>query len=135
MPEKETAYPKGSMFGTLPAYGFFCRHTSGLRLHNLELACVKDDARPALIADDVRDLDVLNLHAPTAAGAGALIRLNDVQGAQIHGCQVTNEMATFLSVTGEKTRAIKLRDNDLHAVQLTFSKTADVPADAVVLEP
>jgi len=47
-PEKEAAYPRGDMFGTLPAWGFFCRHVAGLTLRNLDLAVDAPDARPAI---------------------------------------------------------------------------------------
>ena len=43
VPEKETSYPKGSMFGVLPAYGLYCRHAHGLRLHNLDFTFDQDD--------------------------------------------------------------------------------------------
>ncbi len=80
VPEKETSYPKGSMFGVLPAYGLYCRHASGLRLHNLDFAFDQDDARPAIIAEDVSDLDLFSL-AATSAATGSLVRLVDVRGA------------------------------------------------------
>ena len=38
VPEKEAAYPKGDMLGALPAYGFYCRHVSGLRLSDFDLS-------------------------------------------------------------------------------------------------
>src|SRR5262252_9005286 len=35
-PERETNYPEPSMFGELPAYGFFIRHARGIELNNVE---------------------------------------------------------------------------------------------------
>ena len=134
VPEQEKSYPKGEMFGVLPAYGFYLRHASGIRLHNLDLALVKADARPALIADDVRGLDILNLHAqPTAADA--LIRLRNVQDVVLRDCQPDKELATFVSVAGEKTRGVVLRDNKFQAAQQPIVKAADLPAGAIVIEP
>jgi carbamoyltransferase len=46
------------MFGTLPAYGLYCRHVAGLTLDRVELRCEKPDLRPALVYDDVRELRV-----------------------------------------------------------------------------
>ena len=31
VPEHETKYPESRMFGTLPAYGLYCRHVHGLK--------------------------------------------------------------------------------------------------------
>jgi len=56
IPEEPAKYPECTMFGTLPAYGFFCRHVNGLTLDNVEVRTVTPDARPALVCDDVRNL-------------------------------------------------------------------------------
>ncbi|MBU4460072.1 MAG: hypothetical protein KJ579_05850, partial [Verrucomicrobia bacterium] len=52
-PEREPSYPMGNMFGTLPAFGFFCRHVAGLTLRNLDLSVAMPDARPAIVTNDV----------------------------------------------------------------------------------
>lgn len=72
VPEKDASYPKGDMFGMLPAYGFYCRHVNGLRLHNLDLSFEAGDARPAIMAEGVADLDVAGLRAAVGAGAKPL---------------------------------------------------------------
>lgn len=46
------------MFGRLPAYGFFCRHVKNLYLSRVELALASPDSRPALVCDDVADLEL-----------------------------------------------------------------------------
>ena len=55
-PENEASYPKGNMFGTLPAFGFYCRHARGLTLRNLDLSTASPDARPAVVTVDVADV-------------------------------------------------------------------------------
>ncbi len=75
VPEKPQAYPKGDMFGVLPAYGFYCRHVSGLQLHGLDLACEKEDMRPAVIVDDVSGLDITDLKAKVHESAKTVVRL------------------------------------------------------------
>lgn len=133
VPEREASYPKGEMFGTLPAYGFYVRHTIGVKLHNLDLAFEKDEARPALIADEVRDLEVQNLRAqPTTAEA--LLRLINVQQALLHGCQPL-PAAAFVSVAGAKTRGVVLSENKLDAAKQPVIKADNLPADAVTIEP
>ena len=126
VPEKETAYPKGDMFGTLPAYGLYCRHVNGLRLQNLDLAFDEDEARSALVADDVADLDLFNVRAKRAPAAEGLICLRDVRGALIHGCQGNGP---FLKVTGAKSRQIIVRD-----ATKSVTQSADVPAGAISRE-
>jgi hypothetical protein len=52
-PEKEDSYPEPSMFGELPAYGFFIRHVKGLHMNDVEVSYLKDDARPPFVLNDV----------------------------------------------------------------------------------
>lgn len=56
VPEKISAYPEFSMFGELPAWGFYVRHMDGLTMKNITLSIAAPDYRPALVFDDVRNL-------------------------------------------------------------------------------
>ena len=51
-PELENAYPEPTMFGTLPAYGFFIRHARGVVLDNVVVKYEKLDTRPAIVLRD-----------------------------------------------------------------------------------
>lgn len=61
VPEKISEYPEFSMFGELPAWGFYVRHVHGLTLKNIRLSIEAPDYRPALVFDDVRNLDIQSL--------------------------------------------------------------------------
>ena len=52
-PENEAAYPEPSMFGTLPAYGFFVRHARNVTLRDVEVGFEREDVRPAFVLHDV----------------------------------------------------------------------------------
>ncbi len=52
-PERETNYPEPSMFGDLPAYGFFIRHASRISLSNLTISYLTSEMRPPFVLDDV----------------------------------------------------------------------------------
>lgn len=54
VPEKATAYPDFSMFGELPAWGFYLRHAQNIRFESVKLTCLKKDYRPAIVLDDVK---------------------------------------------------------------------------------
>jgi polygalacturonase len=75
--ENAAGYPEFTMFGELPAWGLYIRHTEGIRLSNIKLSYKQDDFRPALIADDVKDLSLKDLNIPTSKSA-AVIVLNNV---------------------------------------------------------
>ncbi len=81
VPEKEGSYPESTMFGNLPAYGFYCRHVAGLKLRDVHLRTARPDLRPAVIGEDVKDLVVDGLDVPAAAGAA--VRLIHSPGAII----------------------------------------------------
>jgi hypothetical protein len=44
-PEREAAYPEPSMFGQLPASGFYIRHVRNLEMINIEIATEIPDSR------------------------------------------------------------------------------------------
>ena len=76
VPELPESYPKGEIFGVLPAYGFFCRHVSGLRLLDVDVSFEKAEGRPAVIAEDVRGLEVVGLKAQVKDGVEKLVQVN-----------------------------------------------------------
>jgi hypothetical protein len=53
-------YPEFAMFGTLPAYGFYCRHARNLTFRNVETRFEPPEARPGLVTDDVQGLRVID---------------------------------------------------------------------------
>jgi polygalacturonase len=56
VPEVENQYPEFSMFGELPAWGFYVRHVEGLVLKNVTVIARDKDYRPAYVFDDVKGL-------------------------------------------------------------------------------
>jgi hypothetical protein len=55
MEEKPAEYPEATMFGILPAYGFYIRHAANITIEGAQFAAVADDARPAFYLDDVKE--------------------------------------------------------------------------------
>ncbi len=56
VPERPADYPEFSMFGELPAWGFYVRHVDGLMFCNVRIGIDAPDYRPAYVFDDVRGL-------------------------------------------------------------------------------
>jgi polygalacturonase len=82
-PEKETDYPEPTMFGEIPAYGFFIRHVRGLEMNNVSVSYLKDDARAPFIINDGKSIELRNVKAAHAAGIPTFI-LSDIQTFSIH---------------------------------------------------
>ena len=53
VPEQVNKYPEFSMFGELPAYGFYLRHIKSVTLKNVKMTLSAPDYRPAIVMDDV----------------------------------------------------------------------------------
>jgi polygalacturonase len=78
VPERMDNYPEFSMFGELPAWGFYVRHVQGLQMKNIRIRYKEDDFRPACIFDDVDSLMLNNVHIPTSKELPVII-LNNVK--------------------------------------------------------
>ena len=65
VPENEKSYPEPSMFGKIPAYGFYIRHAKGIVFDNVEVSFANDDARPAFVLDDVKSVSFFRIKAQT----------------------------------------------------------------------
>ncbi|MBO9640001.1 MAG: glycoside hydrolase family 28 protein [Siphonobacter aquaeclarae] len=61
VPEKATSYPEFSMFGELPAWGFYIRHAKNVTMTNVTLTCQKKDYRTAVVLDDVHQSNFTGL--------------------------------------------------------------------------
>jgi polygalacturonase len=129
VPENPTAYPEYSMFGRLPAYGLYCRHVKGLKLHNVQLQTAKPDLRHALVCDDVEDLVVDGLDAGFSPRAAAMIRLTQTRGALIRGCRPPAGTDTFLRLEGAATRRIVLTGSDFGSAGKVVQPAAEVPGN------
>jgi polygalacturonase len=84
-PERENAYPEPSMFGKMPAYGFFIRHAKDLQMDNVEVSFIKDDLRPAFVLNDVKAVEFNNVKAQKAADVPTFV-LKNVDNFSTHQC-------------------------------------------------
>lgn len=66
VPERSGNYPEFSMFGELPAWGFYVRHAENLQMKNVTISYKTDDFRLACIFDDVKGLQLTGVNIPTA---------------------------------------------------------------------
>ena len=130
IPEHPEAYPEFNMFGVLPAYGFFVRHAKNVRFHNLDLSFEEEDVRPALVFDDVEDLDIFSLRARSDPVARSMIWLKQVRGAMIHGCRPHGRSKTFVRLDGERSSGVTVMNNDLGNVEQASAVGNGATADA-----
>jgi polygalacturonase len=85
-PEKEDAYPEPTMFGDMPAYGFYVRHAKNVEISDVQIIPQEPDARPPIMLEDVKGAEFENVKAQRAAGAPMFV-LRNVTGLKTHRVQ------------------------------------------------
>lgn len=88
VPENESDYPEFSMFGELPAWGFYMRHVKGLTLKNITLKAEAKDYRPAYVFDDIVGLTMEEINIQEDDN-GPQIILKDIEGPKL---QIDNQL-------------------------------------------
>lgn len=76
VPERENNYPEPSMFGAIPAYGFFVRHVKGLEMRDVEVSFAKEELRPAFVLDNVKGVELRGLKAQRTADVPMFVLKN-----------------------------------------------------------
>lgn len=66
VPNKIKDYPEFTMFGELPSWGLYVRHTKGIKLNNVTFKSEDEDFRPALIFDHVEGIELNKIDLPEA---------------------------------------------------------------------
>ena len=83
--ENEQKYPEPNMFGEMPSQGFYLRHVRNVSLRDIEIAAMAEDARPALIMQNVVDADLFHIKTPTSAPVLKLYECKDVNALWVRG--------------------------------------------------
>lgn len=99
VPEVPRRYPEFTQFGELPAWGFYIRHAEGVSFSNCTFRCVSPDFRSAVVADDVKKLELVACHLPPA-GDEPVVTLNQVESATFQSCLPPPNPKSFLKTTG-----------------------------------
>src|SRR5262249_48248183 len=131
VPELESKYPDADMFGTLPAYGLFCRHAESLVLENVHFHSEQPDGRPAVLLDEATNVQLLGCSAAPPAGAEPASWLRDVRGAFIQGLCAQPGTQICIKLTGEKTSAVRAIANDFTEAAAAFQFGSEVPPTAL----
>jgi hypothetical protein len=111
VPERGGSYPTVTMFGRLPAFGLYVRHARDVKLRSVELVAGQADGRPALVADDVADLQLAAFTGGPGRGPGPVVWLHDVRGGVVQASVAPDGVQVFLRVSGAATADLALVGN------------------------
>ncbi len=106
-------YPEAQMFGRLPAYGLYVRHVEGLRITNAAFRCLGEDARPALICDDARKVELDTVSIAAAPAHFPVLWFINTSPAGIRRCTAPAGTKTFLAVEPPTCGDVVMEANDL----------------------
>jgi polygalacturonase len=81
--ELEEAYPEGTMFGKLPAYGFYVRHARDIKMSGITLRYKTAEQRPAFFVSDTHGFSILDTHVKPNPGSQAMIKVEKSSNGRI----------------------------------------------------
>ncbi|MEO8405854.1 MAG: glycosyl hydrolase family 28 protein [Chitinophagaceae bacterium] len=123
VPEAIDQYPEVKTFGPLlPAYGIWARHVKGLKLKNVTIRIKNNDLRPVFICEDGKDIEISNCHIPATTGAQSIIRLENVDGADINNNEVKGDAEAFVRVESSSNKTIRVTKNKTNIKKVTAFK-------------
>jgi polygalacturonase len=120
--EKPKDYPEATMFGMLPAYGFYIRHARNITFAGLEITNRKDDARPAFFFDDVCLAELYSTKLSSSQNNEANIWLNQSSDILIQGNSVAGDSKCFVKIVGDRSSNISIRNNSLGNIHKIYEK-------------
>ena len=125
IPELPTSYPGERMYGTLPSYGFFCRHVKNLCFRNVRLEFHDPDQRPALIFDDVEGLHIDGFSARATDKTPSIILMQNVRTAILSGLMNAGNVP-FVEILGKETRDVNFFSNNFHDEKVSIKTGQEV---------
>jgi hypothetical protein len=85
VPERIKDYPEHTYFGVLPSYGMFIRHARNVVMDNIRMTLSEPDCRPAMVIDDVEDMDMSRFSAAAPQAPSPLVKLKNSSRVRING--------------------------------------------------
>ena len=132
VPEQPEKYPEARMFGRLPAAGIYVRHTRGMRVLSSEFKFDSPEGRPAIVCDDVHDLELRGITTPAPDSSEAVIELRNCTEALLQGVRVVQNANALVHISGAASQHIALSSNELSRVGRTAVFSDGASASTIV---
>ena len=125
--EREDSYPEATMWGELPAYGFFVRHAARVKFHDCTFTLASEDTRPAFVLDDLREAELVGVRAAATGKTQAAVVLSGVNSCTIERSQVQGGARSFVRLNGKGNSGVRIINNDLQNVGSVLSPAGKLP--------
>jgi len=120
VPEDQDMYPEQHFFGILPSYGAYVRHARGIVFNNVRFKLASQDFRPAIVTDDVENLELVNVSAEADKETEAIVRMVDTHNVLISNCRALTATKAFLKLEGKKSGEVLMLSNDFRKVNKPY---------------
>jgi hypothetical protein len=117
----------------VPCHGIYARHVQGLSINDVAIRPAHPDERPALVGDDVSELNIDGLHMTGTGAREPLLRLRNARNAFITGCVSPEGKQPLVRVDGEATVNIRIGNNASAGVREMVSFGQDVDRATVIV--
>jgi hypothetical protein len=134
VPENEDMYPEQHFFGILPSYGAYIRHAKGIVFNNVRFKLANQDFRPAIVTNDVENLELINVSAEVDKETESLVRMIDTRDVLINACRSLTPAKSFLKLEGDKSGDILMLSNDFRKISKPFIVDDNVNAREIVVK-
>ncbi len=122
-------WPEFGLIGTVPSYGIYARHIKSLTINNIRIDAAKKDARPAIVLDDVADVEFNVIQAKVDPSTESVFRFQNVRDANIRDCSFKENYNCFLRIEGKDSKNINIFNS--YFEQTMFSLGKEVKNDAI----
>ena len=134
VPENEKMYPEQHFFGILPSYGAYVRHAKGIVFNNVRFKLAGQDFRPAIVTDDVENLELVNVSAEVDKETEAVVRMVDSKNILISNCRSLSKTTAFLKLEGKKSGDVLMLSNDFRNVNKPYFLDKNVSSKEVKIK-
>ena len=115
LPEFVDRRPEFGVLGKdVPFAGFYARHVRGLTLSNVRFDTVKPDARPAIICDNVENIEIGGAKLGATFFGESVIRLRQVKDAVVRDCLSLGTAGSFVRIEGSQANDVTVAPNNRH---------------------
>ncbi len=115
LPEFVDRRPEFGVLGKEVSFaGFYARHVRGLTLLNMRFDAIKPEARPAVVCENVEQLEIAGAKLGTTFSGPSVIRLRQVKDAVVRDCFSLGTAGSFVRIEEAQANDVTVAPSNRH---------------------
>lgn len=115
LPEFVDRRPEFGVLGKeIPFAGFYARHVRGLTLSNVRFDALQPEARPAVLCENVEQLEIAGAKVGAPYSGASVIRLRQVKEAVVRDCFSSGTAGAFMRIEEAQANDVTLAPGNRH---------------------